>query len=131
MMCGMTCESARTSILLIDDERVFADTLAKRLSVRGIDCAVAYDGRAGLALVKSKTFTGVILDLRLPDLDGCEVLRRIMGLHPDLPVAIVTGHGTDDDRRECMKDGAMAFLHKPVDLTRLVRLFTSNGPVEP
>jgi DNA-binding NtrC family response regulator len=130
-MCGMTCEDASASILLIDDERTFADTLAKRLSVRGIDCAVAYDGRAGIALVESKTFTGVVLDLRLPDLDGCEVLRRIKDLRPDLPVAILTGHGTDHDARECMKNGATAFIHKPVDLTQLVRLFTQNGLVEP
>jgi len=126
-MCVMACENARTSILLIDDERTFADTLAKRLSVRGIDCAVAYDGRAGLALVESNTYTGVVLDLRLPDLDGSVVLRRIMDLHPDLPVVILTGHGTDADEQECMKNGATAFLHKPVDLTQLVQLFTQDG----
>lgn len=130
MMILMTCESGHHTILIIDDERVFADTLAKRLSMRGIDCAVAYDGHNGLALVAERSFTGLVLDLRLPDLDGCEVLQRIMRLHPGLPVVILTGHGTDDDERECMKNGARAFLNKPVDLTRLVRLLTQNEPGE-
>jgi DNA-binding response OmpR family regulator len=123
----MARENARTSILLIDDESTFADTLAKRLAVRGIDCAVAYDGRSGLALVESNTYTGVVLDLRLPDLDGSVVLRRIMDLQPDLPVVILTGHGTDVDEQVCMENGATAFLHKPVDLTQLVQLFTQKG----
>jgi DNA-binding NtrC family response regulator len=131
MMFVMTGESGDPTILIIDDERTFADTLAKRLSMRGIDCAVAYDAYAGLALVAERSFTGLVLDLRLPDLDGCEVLRRIMRLHPGLPVVILTGHGTEDDERECMKNGARAFLNKPVDLARLVQLLAQNESGDP
>lgn len=130
-MWVMTCEKSGSSVVLIDDERAFADTLAKRLSMRGIECAVAYDGRTGLAIVENTPLTGVVLDLRLPDLHGKEVLRRIMQLQPGLSVVILTGHGTDDDERECMKNGATAFLHKPVDLGRLVGLLTQNGPSKP
>ena len=130
-MWVMACEISDPSVLLIDDERTFADTLAKRLFMRGIVCAVAYDGRTGLALVENMTLTGIVLDLRLPDLHGSEVLRRIMHIRPDVPVVILTAHGSDDDERECMKNGATAFLHKPVDLTQLIRLFAKNGPGEP
>ena len=129
-MGGMTRENRGPSILIIDDERTFADTLAKRLSVRGIECAVAYDGRTGLRLLAEKLFSGLVLDLRLPDLDGCEVLRRAMRLHPRLPVVILTAHGSDEDERECIKNGATAFLHKPADLSRLVRLLAQDGPGE-
>ena len=129
-MGGMTGENRGTSILIIDDERTFADTLAKRLSMRGIECEVAYDGRTGLALLEDTTFTGVVLDLRLPDFDGCEVLRRVMQLHPRLPVVILTAHGSAEDERQCMKSGATAFLHKPANLTQLVRLLAQNGPGE-
>lgn len=125
-MLGMTRDDRSLSILIIDDEQTFANTLAKRLSMRGIECAVAYDGRTGLALLQEGGFTGLVLDLRLPDLDGCEVLRRITRVHPLLPVVILTGHGTDDDERECMKNGATAFLHKPADLERLVQLLAQN-----
>ncbi len=130
-MLVMICENGVLSILIIDDERTFADTLAKRLSMRGITCAVAYDGRTGLALLQETTFSGLVLDLRLPDLNGGEVLRRIMHLQPGLTVVILTGHGTDEDERECMKNGATAFLHKPVDLGRLVGLLRQNGPDKP
>ena len=130
MMLDMTREERCLSILIIDDERTFADTLAKRLSMRGIDCEVAYDGQTGLALLERSTFTGLVLDLRLPDLEGCEVLRRVMHRHPRLPVVILTAHGSDEDERECMKNGATAFLHKPADLTQLVRLLAQNGPGE-
>jgi DNA-binding NtrC family response regulator len=125
-MSTMDGEDAAPEILIIDDEQTFADTLAKRLSMRGIPCSVSYDGRSGLAAVGRGTFLGVVLDLRLPDLDGIEVLRRMVDLHPDVRVVILTGHGTDEDERQCMESGAVAFLQKPVDLTQLVRLLTQN-----
>jgi DNA-binding NtrC family response regulator len=114
-------------VLIIDDERTFADTLAKRLSLRGVDCRVAYYGRTGLALIQETHFTGVVLDLRLPDIEGADVLLRIVQTQPDLPVVVVTGHGNDKDEQKCMEIGATAFLHKPVDLNQLVRLLSANG----
>jgi len=128
MISVMNCEKGALSILIIDDERTFADTLAKRLSMRGIACSVSYDGRSGITAVGRGAFLGVVLDLRLPDLDGVEVLRRILALHPGLRVVILTGHGTDEDERQCMQGGAAAFLHKPADLTQLVQILTHDHP---
>jgi DNA-binding response OmpR family regulator len=130
-MSKMTCELRAPSVLIIDDERTFADTLAKRLSLRGIDCAVAYDGRSGLRLAQDESWTSVLLDLRLPDMDGVEVLRRIVGHHRGLPVIIITGHGNDEDERRCMSLGAVAFLHKPVDVTVLAGMLEQNEAQEP
>jgi DNA-binding response OmpR family regulator len=125
-MALMCANDGDPSILIIDDERTFADTLAKRLSMRGIACSVEYDGRSGLAAAKQGAFSGVVLDLRLPDLDGVEVLRRIVDLRNGLTVVILTGHGTHEDERLCMEIGAAAFLHKPADLGLLVRLLTQG-----
>lgn len=116
-----------SAILLIDDERSFADTLAKRLLLRGFECAVAYDGRSGIALAQKVPFVGLVLDLRLPDLNGIEVLRRIRVADPNLTVVILTAHGTEQDEQECMRLGATAFLHKPVNLTQLVSFFAQEG----
>jgi DNA-binding response OmpR family regulator len=131
MMFGMVHEQGAPSVLIIDDERTFADTLAKRLSMREIDCAVAYDGRSGLKLAQDPSLTAVVLDLRLPDIEGAEVLRRIASFNRRLPVIILTGHGTDEDERQCKTIGAAAFLHKPVDLNRLVRLLARYRQGEP
>ena len=129
MILLMSSDGGSSAILLIDDERTFADTLAKRLLLRGYECAVAYDGRSGIALVKKVPFVGLVLDLRLPDLSGTEVLRRIRALDPNLPVVILTAHGTAQDEQDCMRLGAVAFLHKPVNLTQLVSYFAQEGLV--
>jgi CheY-like chemotaxis protein len=69
----------------------------------------------------------MVLDLRLPDIEGAEVLRLAKDRRPHLPVVILTAHGTDEDERECMGAGAAAFLRKPVKLDDLVRLLQRLG----
>ena len=107
-------------VLVVDDESSFARTLAKRLQLRGLDCVVAFDGGSALDALERGRFRGMLLDLRLPDLDGAEVLRRARARHHDLPVIIMTAHGTEEDRVECLQAGACAFLAKPVDLEEIV-----------
>jgi DNA-binding NtrC family response regulator len=109
-------------ILIVDDERRYADMLAKRLTLRGLTCQVCYDGRTAIDLNASESFALVILDLRLPDLYGTEVLMQIKLERPTTEVVIVTGHGTDHDRDQCMKCGAHAFINKPVDIDQLIRI---------
>jgi len=120
-------ENNGDSILVIDDEQAFADTLAKRLAMRGLRCLTAYDGRSGLELVEQHRLQGVVLDLRLPDLEGAQVLRRILARRPDLRVVILTAHGTAEDEQECLGVGAVAFLHKPVTLTDLIQALVTTS----
>jgi DNA-binding response OmpR family regulator len=108
------------NILLVDDEPVFAETLAKRLRLRGFECAIAHDGNAALRAHAGGAFRAILLDLRLPDLSGLEVLKRVKRREPGVPVIIITAHGTDRDEKECRAAGACEFLSKPVDIDALV-----------
>ncbi|UCD79976.1 MAG: response regulator [Desulfobacterales bacterium] len=116
-----------TSVLIVDDEKRFADMLAKRLSLRGCRCEVCYNGRQAIDLVGRKKFSLVLLDLHLPDIYGVEVLKGIKAISSTTPVVIVTGHGTEDDRRACMQQDAYDFMHKPVGIDELMTILAKVG----
>ena len=117
-------------LLIIDDERRFADMLAKRLNLRGCNCEVCYSGKEALDLIEGKNFTLVLLDLHLPDLYGTEVLTRIKNFDASTPVIILTGHGTEKDRQECMLQGAYAFMHKPLGIDELMAILAKIAEIE-
>jgi len=106
-------------VLLVDDEREFVQTLSERLEMRDVGSAVAYDGEAALRMVENDEPEVIILDLRMPGIDGIEVLRRVKKSHPHIEVIILTGHGSEDDRTTCLELGAFAYLQKPVDIEAL------------
>jgi two-component system response regulator CpxR len=106
-------------VLLVDDEREFVQTLSERLEMRDVGSAVAYDGESALKMVQDDEPDVIILDLRMPGIDGIEVLRRVKQTHPHIEVIILTGHGSEEDRQTCMELGAFAYLHKPVDIEAL------------
>lgn len=105
-----------SKVLLVDDEREFVQTLSERLGMRDIGSAAAFDGESALALVREDEPEVMLLDLRMPGIDGMEVLKRVKAEHPEIEVVILTGHGTDVDRKQCMQLGAFAYLEKPVDI---------------
>jgi CheY-like chemotaxis protein len=106
-------------ILLVDDEREFVQTLSERLLLRDMGSAVAYDGEMALELVGEDQPDVMILDLKMPGIDGIEVLRRVKQTQPEMEVIILTGHGSDADRQICMELGAFDYLQKPVDIDKL------------
>jgi CheY-like chemotaxis protein len=106
-------------LLLVDDERKFVQTLSERLSLREIGSVVAYDGESALSIIKEEEPDVMILDLKMPGIDGIEVLKRVKETNPAIEVIILTGHGSDADREMCMKLGAFAYLEKPVDVNAL------------
>ncbi len=108
-----------SKILLVDDEREFVQTLSERLLMRDLGSAVAYDGESALEVAREEEPDVMILDLKMPGIDGIEVLRRVKTTQPDIEVIILTGHGTDKDRQICMQLGAFAYLQKPVDVEEL------------
>ncbi len=105
-----------SKVLLVDDEREFVQTLSERLIMRDMGSAVAYDGESALNLVSEDEPEVMILDLKMPGINGIEVLRRVKKSNPDIEVIILTGHGTEADRELCMNLGAFAYLQKPVDI---------------
>ena len=108
-----------SKVLLVDDEREFVQTLSERLIMRDMGSAVAYDGESALTMIEEEEPEVMILDLKMPGIDGIEVLRRVKGSRPDIEVIILTGHGSEDDRKVCMDLGAFAYLQKPVDIELL------------
>lgn len=103
-------------VLLVDDEREFVKTLSERLLLRDLGSAVVYDGESALDVVQEDEPEVMILDLKMPGIDGIEVLRRVKSNRPGIEVIILTGHGSEDDRKTCMDLGAFAYLNKPVDI---------------
>ncbi len=108
-----------SKILLVDDEREFVQTLSERLLMRDMGSAVAYDGESALEVVREDEPDVMILDLKMPGIDGIEVLRRVKASQPEIEVIILTGHGSEADRDKCLELGAFAYLQKPVDVEEL------------
>jgi two-component system response regulator CpxR len=105
--------------LLVDDEEEYVTTLSERLGMRDIAADVVYDGHQALAAVEVEEPEVMILDLKMPGIDGLEVLRRVKREHPNIQVIVVTGHGSEEDERTARQLGAFDYLHKPVDIATL------------
>jgi CheY-like chemotaxis protein len=110
-------------LLIVDDEREFVQTLSERLLIRDVGAAVAYDGESALNMVNEEDPEVMILDLKMPGIDGIEVLRRVKETRPEIEVIILTGHGSEADKEVCMKLGAFAYLNKPVTIDVLSETF--------
>ena len=107
---------APPKVLLVDDEKEFVHTLSERLQTRSMQPAVAYDGEEALSMIATDQPDVMVLDLKMPGIDGLEVLRRVKRKHPDTEVIILTGHGSDAEEALAAQLGAFAYLRKPVDI---------------
>jgi len=112
-------KNAKIKVLLVDDEEMFARTLSERLGSRGVAAEAVFGGKEALESIERNAPDIMILDLRMPGLDGMEVLRKVRKSYPALQTIILSGHGTDSDREEAAKLGALDFLCKPADLKEL------------
>ncbi len=107
-------------VLLVDDEKEFVQTLSQRLQMRQINSDVVYSGEDALDTANREDGAEVmVLDLKMPGIDGFEVLEKIKKSKPGIEVIILTGHGTDKDKARCMELGAFAYLQKPADIDLL------------
>lgn len=102
-------------ILLIDDEPVVQESCRRILEDVDADLTIASRGKVGLELLGEHTYDAVLLDLKMPGMDGAEVLARIRENWPDLPVVVITGYATLETERTCLAAGATAWLAKPFD----------------
>lgn len=107
-------------ILLVDDEEEFVTTLAERLELRGLQARVALNGEAALQMIETDTPQIVILDVMMPGIGGFEVLRRIKSQHPQLPVILLTGRGSEKEGVKGMELGAFDCLMKPLNIEELI-----------
>ncbi len=107
-------------ILLIDDEEEFVTTLAQRLEYRGYYARAVHEGQAGLNALAEDLFDIVILDLMMPGLSGMDTLKQIKNNYPDIPVILLTGHGSTKTGIEGMRHDAFDYLIKPLDINELI-----------
>lgn len=107
-------------LLLVDDEEEFIKALSERLKMRDLTGHMALSGEEALSLVEEGEPDVMLLDVKMPGIDGMEVLRRVRKKYPDLQVIIHTGHGNDLDEAEAWRLGVFDYLRKPVDIDLLV-----------
>jgi DNA-binding NtrC family response regulator len=110
---------SHTKVLLVDDEVEFASALAERLQMRDYDVQTASNGLEAMALFHGSPPDIVILDLRIPGMDGLEILKNIKIFDPTIEVLILTGHGDVESVAEGMKSGAYEYIMKPIDIGEL------------
>jgi len=108
-------------ILLVDDEEEFVTTLAERLELRGLQARTALNGEAALQMIEADTPEIVILDVLMPGIGGFEVLRRIKAQHPQIPVILLTGRGSEKEGVKGMGLGAFDYLMKPLNIEELIK----------
>jgi len=109
-------------LLIVDDETRFLNAIAQRLSTRGCDVRTAENGEDAIRLARSEKFDIALLDLRMPGMDGGEVLRVLKEEHEFLEAIILTGHGSLESAVELTKLGAFSYLPKPYELDKLIQV---------
>lgn len=109
-----------SKILVIDDERSIRNTLKDILEYEKYQVDLAEDGQQGIELIRKNEYDTVLCDIKMPGMDGIEVLQKIQILVPDVPVIMISGHGNIDTAVESIKKGAFDYIEKPLDLNRLL-----------
>ncbi|PKK85012.1 MAG: response regulator [candidate division Zixibacteria bacterium HGW-Zixibacteria-1] len=107
-------------LLIVDDEVKFLDSIAQRLELRGFGVTKAKSGLEAIEAAKTGKFDLALLDLKMPGMDGTQVLEILKKEHKYLEVIILTGHGSVDSAVECTKLGAFSYLPKPYELDMLL-----------
>lgn len=115
-------------VLLVDDEEEFVSTLAERLEIRGFVTEVATSGDMAISAVQDKNFDIVVLDLMMPGIGGLDVMEKIKSMHPDMPIILLTGHGSAKEKMERLEMGALDYLMKPLDIDELILKIGEASP---
>ena len=110
----------KIKILLVDDEKDFIETISERMRMRGQESNIALNGEQALSRIEEEVPDVVLLDLKMPGIDGMEVLRRIKKTYPDIQVIMMTGHGTDKTEKEARALGACGYLQKPAKMDTIM-----------
>lgn len=121
----------RFRALFVDDEEELVSAVVERLLIRDIDAKGAVGGAEALDLLEAESFDVVVLDVRMPEIGGLEVLRRILSSNPRPNVVLLSGHGSAEDAQEGMRLGAFDYLQKPVDINRLVEIMQKAASQAP
>ena len=107
-------------LLVVDDEEDFLETLVKRLNKRNIDATGVSSGEKALEIINEKPFDVVVMDVKMPGLDGIETLRELKKVNPGIEVIILSGHASVDAAMDGMRLGAYEYLLKPCEIEELI-----------
>lgn len=107
-------------LLLIDDEVGYVDVLSNRLTKRNFQVGKANSGTEAFQILRRKDFDVAVLDLKMEDMDGIEILKILKKMAPELVVIMLTGHGSAEAAHEGIKQGAYDYLTKPCELDELI-----------
>ncbi len=116
-------ESVQTDpirLLIVDDEVGFVNILTKRLSRRNMEVTSAYTGTEAIQILRKQDFDVAVLDLKMEEMDGIEVLKIFKKMDPKIVVIMLTGHGSEKAAREGIEFGAFDYLTKPCELKELL-----------
>ena len=108
-------------VLLIDDEYDYVNVLSNRLSKRGFDVGKASGGSEAFQILRQRSFDVAVLDLKMADMDGIEVLKILKKMAPEMVVIMLTGHGSAKAAHEGIRHGAYDYLTKPCELDELIQ----------
>jgi len=120
MSGGKNIRTDPIRLLLVDDEAGFVNILAKRLGKRNMEVTPAYTGTEAVQLIRKHDFDVAVLDLKMEDMDGIEVLKIFKKAYPEMAVIMLTGHGSVQAAREGIEFGAFDYLTKPCELEELL-----------
>jgi DNA-binding NtrC family response regulator len=112
---------SKIRVLLVDDEEDYVRTMASRMELRDVESRVALSGEQALEMVAEDAPDVMVLDLRMPGIDGMAVLERVKREHPNVEVVILTGHGSPREEDQARKLGAFEYLQKPADTSHVLR----------
>tara|TARA_B100001939_G_scaffold346981_1_gene367239 strand:+ start:2178 stop:2777 length:600 start_codon:yes stop_codon:yes gene_type:complete len=107
-------------VLLVDDEEEFVRTLSERIQLRDIGSKVVLDGEKAVESLEEEIPDVMVLDLKMPGMNGIEVLKKVKEAYPQVKVVMLTGHGSEKDEEEARKLGAFDYLQKPSGLERII-----------
>jgi DNA-binding NtrC family response regulator len=120
MTGGKNGQSGQIKVLLVDDEEGYVKVLAKRMTKRQVEVSIALSGSEAIQTLRKKEFDVAVVDLKMEDMDGIEVLKIFKKMDPQLPVVMLTGHGSEQAARDGLALGAFDYLTKPCDLEDLL-----------
>ncbi len=124
----MSARSTPVRLLLVDDEVGYLEVLCKRLKKRDFDVTTAYSGAEAIRAVRDRDFDVAVVDLKMEDMDGIELLKILRQMLPTLQVIMLTGHGSERAARNGISLGAFDYLLKPIDLNALLeRVLAAAG----
>lgn len=119
----------RCRLLLIDDESGFLAVMRRRLERRGYEATTAGSGGEALRILRETRFDAAVLDLKMGDMDGFDLLRIFRRMAPEMPVIMLTGHGGETEAAEGLRLGAAGYLLKPCEFERLVECIEAALPL--